>query len=80
MPVKVVFECGGCAARVETFANAKFVGFTGRSHGFGTVVEDKISNIAPKGWVAFDPYTYCCYCPECWSGIVAAIEEGPADA
>jgi hypothetical protein len=73
--VKVVFECNGCPARAEAIAKAEFISFTGRDHGFGRIHEDSISSLAPEGWEAFDPYTCCCYCPKCWAGITAGIEE-----
>jgi hypothetical protein len=45
---------------------------SGRDHGIGGAVWDvAVEDVIPDGWIAFDPFTYCCYCPTCWAGIVA---------
>lgn len=67
--VKVIFQCGGCDAKAEAHVSRQFVSVSGRSYGFGSYVEQKVSDVAPKGWIAFDPYTSCTYCPECWASI-----------
>jgi len=58
MTVHVVFKCGGCFVEAEgtTYLRREF-----------RTVED----VTPEGWVAFDPYTHCCYCPECWASVIA---------
>jgi hypothetical protein len=38
----------------------------------GTVNVNYADDVVPDGWVAYDPYTYCTYCPKCWEGIEAA--------
>ena len=71
MSVKVKFECDGCDkdAWGKHRLASKFVSLSGRSYGFGSWHDDKIEDVTPDGWVAFDPYTRCCYCPECWADI-----------
>ncbi len=80
MTIRVVFECGGCDATAEgtTWLKKEFVSFSGRSHGFGRAVPaNTVEDVTPEGWVAFDPYTYCTYCPTCWAGIEQGIVEEP---
>ena len=69
--VTVNFECGGCFAKAvgTRFLERKFVSITGKSYGFGHYEYNKPQDVAPQGWVAFDKYTGCCYCPECWESI-----------
>lgn len=55
--ITVKFACSGCEAEAEGLTHLKQRG----------TVED----VAPDGWIAFDPYTGCCYCPTCWKGIEA---------
>ncbi len=72
MSVRVVFECGGCFAKAEGTAplRREFVSVSGRSYGIGSVVPvNTVEDVTPTGWIAFDPYTSCCYCPTCWSEI-----------
>ena len=69
--IDLTFRCGGCDASV-TVHNAirrEFHSFSGRGYGFGTYHDTKIEDVAPEGWVAFDPYTQATYCPDCWAGI-----------
>lgn len=77
MTVKVLFECGGCFVKAEgtTWLERRFVSISGRSHGFGHYEYTKPQDVAPEGWVAFDPYTGCCYCPDCWSEIANGVAE-----
>lgn len=75
MSVYVTFECGGCDAKVKgTLPLAReFRSFSGRGHGFGSrggVETVGVLDVVPEGWVAFDPYTYCTYCPTCWAEIM----------
>lgn len=56
MSVIVKFSCDGCATQ------ANGTGILSRRN------QDP-QQIAPKGWMAFDPYTGCCYCPMCWGKI-----------
>ena len=76
MSVTVKFSCGECRATVEgtTYLRKGFRSFSGRDYGFGsTVWRTSVEDVVPEGWVAFDPYTHCCYCPECWKGIVEGV-------
>jgi len=78
--IKVNFSCDGC--HVETmgtdFLHSQFKGITGKSHGFGHWEHDKAEDVCPEGWIAFDPYTQCTYCPECWAEIFAIPEKSTA--
>lgn len=68
MGVRVIFECGGCDAVAQSADRLKreFRSITGRSYGIGGPIEaNTVEDITPAGWVAFDPYTYCTYCPKC---------------
>jgi len=75
--ITINFSCGGCfkEAKGTTFLRRRFHGVNGQSYGFGSWKTDPIESVAPEGWVAFDPYTACCYCPDCW----AEIENGDAE-
>lgn len=73
MAVTVNFECGGCFKKVAgtTFLRSHFQSINGKGYGFGTWKADTPQDVAPEGWVAFDPYTKACYCPQCWAEIEA---------
>ena len=68
MPVTVRFECGGCFKKAEgtTWLQNRIVK---RMGDFVARRTDTPQDVAPEGWIAFDPYTSCCYCPECWEWI-----------
>ena len=69
--IDLTFRCCACDASV-TVHNAigrKFRSVNGRGYGFGTYHTTEIEDIAPEGWVPFDPYTQVTYCPDCWAEI-----------
>lgn len=74
------YGCGGCF-RVEEIEiphlKSRFHGFYGQEHGFGYWVNEHIDaeKHCPEGWMAFDPYTRCTYCPECVESIWPDPEE-----
>jgi hypothetical protein len=70
MTVMLRLTCGGCPATVEVGPLHKRFHGTHGDWGFGTGVVDPVEDLAPEGWVMFDPYTYCTYCPACWQSIV----------
>lgn len=76
MTVTVQFECGGCFAKASgtKWLEREFHSFSGKGRGFGVHRYTTPQDVAPEGWVAFDPYTGCCYCPECWASIEAGEE------
>lgn len=83
MSATLVLHCGGCEAeasvplrrRYETLCAAAIV-VGGESYDRCAVVTDDPEDAAPDGWVVWDPYTFCTYCPTCWASIESA--EGPA--
>ncbi len=76
MGITLTFSCGGCDAFVQgkKAMTRTFHSFSGRSHGFGTYRIEPIEDLVPDGWIAFDPYTSCTYCPKCWKEIERAAE------
>jgi len=80
--VTVHYQCGGCDAKAEGTEplRMEFRSFSGRDYGFGSAIPaNSADSVAPKGWVPFDPYTYCCYCPKCWAEIDAATDAEASD-
>ncbi len=71
MSVTVNFECGGCFDKAKGIKplRRRFESFRGRLGGWGTYKTDTVEDVAPEGWVVYDPYTHCCYCPKCWAEI-----------
>ena len=67
--IKIIFECGGCDATTESWLKREFRSVSGRSWGFGSYHYDTPQDVAPEGWIAFDPYTGCTYCSKCWQEI-----------
>jgi hypothetical protein len=68
MTVTVSFECGGCFEKAEgtTWLNRYEASRMGNWVSHATT---NPQDVAPEGWIAFDPYTGCCYCPKCWAWI-----------
>jgi hypothetical protein len=78
MSVEVVFSCGGCDATAKGTEPIKkeFRSFSGRNYGLGGYrITPSVEDVAPEGWIAFDPFTLCTYCPACWAEICQAQEE-----
>jgi hypothetical protein len=73
--IRLTFECGGCDAK-ETVPcpPSYFTSFSGGSSGLGLRHYPRIEEQAPPGWVAYDPYTFCQYCPTCWAEIEDGVE------
>jgi hypothetical protein len=72
MSVTTTFKCDGCeaVAKGTDSLRVEFRSFSGRSYGFGFAVPvNTIKDVTPEGWIAYDPYTYCTYCPTCWEAI-----------
>lgn len=63
MSVVVELHCDGCDA----------VAKGSRPLNAGAVVPSLLA-ACPDGWVMFDSYTYCTYCPGCWAQITG---DGP---
>lgn len=75
-------KCDGCDAETHTAPiRREFLGYNGRSHGFGSYREPDIDKaVEPTGWVWSD-IIGCTYCPECQQKIDAgdpAIEAARA--
>lgn len=86
MSVTVKLACGGCEAtaeyrltrRHEVVQPGVFVA-NGTSFDKCLVVTDNIEKTAPEGWVVFDPWTHCTYCPRCFAEVVADPDPNPAE-
>lgn len=75
MPIIITFKCGGCEAVVKSgIVNREFISLNGLGHGWGHYEYPSIRDAAPEDWMAFDPYTGCCYCPTCWKSIEEHVE------
>lgn len=72
--LKITYSCDGCFCEIEVVKklNKRFYGITGIEYGFGHYEVDKIDSekMCPDGWIAFDPYTQCTYCHNCWKSII----------
>lgn len=77
MGVRLQLDCGGCDASVLTqgHLSKQFHSLDGSGHGFGRWILENPEDLAPEGWIMFDPYTQQTYCPECWGSIVGDGEE-----
>lgn len=78
MSVRVRFVCDGCHKTEDGTEplRTEFRSFSGRSWGFGgSVPVNAVKDVTPEGWVAYDPYTYATYCPECWADIERGLPE-----
>jgi hypothetical protein len=81
--VKVEYHCGGCDAVATAPGQTirrEFESFSGHAYGVGTHVlkpsiDGVVTSAAPEGWMPFDPYTQCTYCPACWASIDAGETE-----
>lgn len=74
MPISVTFECGGCrAVAAGTGPLRQRISQEPVSSTWDrvTVQPPLVESIAPDGWMPFDPYSHCTYCPECWAGIIS---------
>jgi len=78
MSVRVIFNCSGCGKTEPGTGPIRkvFRSFSGRDYGFGRAVyENTIEDVVPDGWMAYDPWTQCTYCPECWKSVLTPEEE-----
>lgn len=73
--IRITYQCSGCEAS-ETVSARVDRDVVSTGHVIGGVVCDRvltkrptIEGVAPEGWMPFDPYTDCTYCPECWASI-----------
>ena len=63
MSITLNFSCGGCDAAAPSTT------FLSRRRRDPKTLTTAVQSIAPDGWIAFDPYTSCTYCPKCWAEI-----------
>ena len=77
--ITVTFSCCGCdaVAKGTEGLRRQFLSITGRDYGFGSYRYDTAEDVTPEGWIAFDPYTGCTYCPDCWASIKDQIGVKP---
>ena len=79
--ITLTFACGGCDKKElgTGFLRREFQPrITGVNGSFGVYREPQVEDVLPEGWIAFDPYTQCTYCPECWESIIHGIAKGRA--
>ena len=71
MPITVTFTCDGCFEAIEGIEDLSrtFTSVSGRDCGTGSWKYKNASEVVPEDWIAYDPYTGCCYCPKCWEEI-----------
>jgi hypothetical protein len=71
----LTFACSGCSATAQgTRALGRTVdSINGRGYGFGSYRYNTPQDVAPDGWIAFDPYTGYTYCPQCWGEITEGV-------
>ena len=71
MGIKTWFHCDGCdevEQGKDLERNFKRVGHD--EHGnWGVTYDTTAVDATPDGWIAFDPYTKCTYCPTCWAEL-----------
>jgi len=73
--IKTIFQCDECFTESPGDELTREVrSITERSSGLGTYRYTTAREVAPDGWVAFDPYTGCTYCPKCWAEIEDEME------
>ena len=74
MGVYVSLTCCGCTAAVSGLRLGIIHDELPRRHAAGMewVSERRqtVEEVAPDGWMPFDPYTNATYCPDCWASIV----------
>lgn len=78
--IRLLLSCGGCDATAisDGLLTTEFISFSGRGHGFGVWKLRDPEEIAPPGWVLFDPYTACTYCPDCAADLGLVEREAAA--
>ncbi len=71
MSVTIHLSCCGCDATAEGTApiRRQWVSISGGNLHKVQQVPPTITDLAPEGWVMFDPYTLVTYCPKCWAEI-----------
>jgi hypothetical protein len=79
--VDITYRCTGCFAE-ETVQDVRPLQDAEHGVRFGMVryAVPTIELAAPKGWVAWDPYTLCTYCPACWATIEGAAVSSSDEA
>lgn len=73
MGVTITYSCGGWRA-ARWIATAPQI----CEGGFVTKRAPSIPDLAPEGWMVYDPYTGCTYCPTCWDSIENDLDEPTA--
>lgn len=72
MSVRVLFECDNCEKKEFGThpLRREFRSITGKTYGLGSFVPvNTVLEVAPTGWVPYDPYTQCTYCSACYQLI-----------
>lgn len=71
MSVTIELSCDGCDATTQGTTSVKPTSTPVWGGDMWRRDEPNIAPAVPAGWVAFDPYTRCTYCPSCWTEIEA---------
>lgn len=79
MSVMLDLSCSGCEAKARVGPLRRRTESVFFGSALCRIVTDDPENLTPEGWVMFDPYTYCCYCPACWTAITVGPEANPDD-
>ena len=77
MSVTIRLACDSCGtvAYGDQPLHKAFFGVTGKPGGFGSWrFTNDAESVVPVGWIAWDPYTACCYCAKCWVEITVMSE------
>jgi hypothetical protein len=71
MTVTLTLHCGGCDRTAEG-TGPLCKSWVPVSQNFSRESLENPEALTPDGWVMFDPYTLCTYCPDCWTSITEA--------
>ena len=71
--IQIFYECGGidASAQTEKLRVTKRIDLDPKVISTYDDIQTIIERNAPEGWMCFDPWTNCCYCPNCWASILS---------
>lgn len=75
MSVMLELRCGGCDATATVGPlRRRFHPVNGHG-GLGINLTDPVESLTPRGWIMFDPWTFCTYCDICWDVDAGFLRE-----